>query len=190
MTVRLNTPNKITLGRIFVLPLLVLFLISPSRTTSFLAALVFALSSFSDWLDGHLARKTAQITTLGKLLDPIADKLLLTAALIPLVALGRVAAWMAVILIGREIAVTGLRGIAAERGYIIAASSLGKYKTICEIVSILFLILYYHWGPISFPFLGTLFLWAAMILSLVSGIDYFNKFWNRFPGSPWEGENR
>jgi len=184
MTLRLNTPNKITLGRIFVLPLIVFFLISPSRTTSLLAAFLFALASLSDWLDGHLARRTSQITNLGKMLDPIADKLLLTAALIPLVGLGRAPAWIVVILIGREFAVTGLRAIAAELGHIIAAGSLGKYKTAVEILAVIFLILNYRWGPLSFAFLGEVGLWIAMILSLTSAIEYFNKFWNRIEEVP------
>lgn len=190
MTLRLNTPNKITLGRIFVLPLIVFFLIFPSRTTSFLAALIFALASLSDWLDGHLARRTSQITNLGKMLDPIADKLLLAAALIPLVELGRAPAWIVVILIGREFAVTGLRAIAAERGYIIAASFLGKYKTTVEILTVIFLILNYRWGPVSFAFLGKVGLWIAMILSLISAVDYFNKFWNRIEDVPLPREEK
>ena len=190
MTVRLNTPNKITLGRIFVLPLIVfLLLISPSATFSFLAALVFGLASLSDWLDGHLARRNSQITSLGTMLDPIADKLLLTAALVPLVELGRAPAWLVVILIGREFAVTGLRVIAAERGYIIAASSLGKYKTICEIVAVIFLILNYRW-PLSFAMIGTIGLWIAVILSLISATDYFNKFWKQIDEAPIRGKRK
>jgi len=172
--IRLNLPNRITLCRIFLVPVMLVFLISPSTSGSFIAALIFAAAAFTDWLDGHLARANHQITTLGKLLDPIADKLLITATLIPLVALGRVSPWIAVILIGREFAVTGLRGIAAAKGVIIAASNWGKYKMLCQVVALILLILYY---PPVFIGLGQGILYLSLFLSVASGIDYFRSFW-------------
>ncbi len=124
---QINLPTKLTLFRIFIVPLLIVFLISPSTTFSLIAAFIFLLASLTDWLDGHLARSTNQITTLGKILDPIADKLLICSTLIPLVALGRVPSWMAVILVGRELAVTGLRSIGMVQGIVVPAGSMGKY---------------------------------------------------------------
>lgn len=172
----MNLPNKITLMRIFLLPLIVVFLIRPSFLSSALAALLFGFAIFTDWLDGHLARSTNQVTNLGKLLDPIADKLLIISALIPLVALNRVPAWIAVVLIGREVVVTGLRAIKASQGIVIQASQLGKYKMLFQVIAIILLILNYKILFISFHFLGITALWIAMIISLVSGVDYFLKF--------------
>ncbi|MBI4641791.1 MAG: CDP-diacylglycerol--glycerol-3-phosphate 3-phosphatidyltransferase [Candidatus Tectomicrobia bacterium] len=172
----MNLPNKVTLVRIFLVPLITGFLISPSPVSSFIAACIFSLASFTDWLDGHLARQREETTLLGKLLDPIADKLLITSALIPLVALDRAPAWMVVIIIGREFAVTGLRAVIAAKSVIIAASPLGKYKMISEIVAVLFLILDWKTSLIDLNALGFLALWVAMILGLTSAIDYFTKF--------------
>jgi CDP-diacylglycerol--glycerol-3-phosphate 3-phosphatidyltransferase len=172
----MNLPNKITLIRIFLLPLLVVFLITPSKFSSFIAVIIFIAAVFTDWLDGHVARSTNQVTNLGKLLDPIADKLLVISALIPLVALNRVPAWIAVVLIGREISVSGLRAIKASEGTVIPASQLGKYKMLSQAVAIIFLILHYRFFSIDFHFIGIIILWIAMIITLVSGIDYFLKF--------------
>lgn len=175
---RLNLPNKITIFRIFLLPLLVVFLITPSKIASFLAALIFGLASFTDWLDGHIARSTNQVTTFGKLMDPIADKLLLIAALVPLVEMGRASGWIVVVIICREFAVSGLRILNSHQGIVIPASDLGKYKMAAMITSIILLILNYHIFFISFQFLGTVVLWIALILSIVSGIDYFIRSWS------------
>ena len=179
MISKLNLPNKITLIRIFLLPLIVVLLISPSKLGSFFAVIIFGLASFTDWLDGHLARSTGQITTLGKLLDPIADKLLIVAALIPLVALGRAPAWIVVILICREFAVSGLRIIGMSQNLVIPASTTGKYKMIAQIVAIILLILNYRILFIDFFILGTIALWIALIFSVISGVDYFKKFWDQ-----------
>ncbi len=177
----LNLPNKLTLIRIFLVPFLMVFLlISNSRSFHYIAALIFITAIITDWLDGHIARSTSQVTTLGKLLDPIADKLLISAALISLVQVGRVPAWMVVLLVGRDIAITGLRAIAASQGLIIQASDLGKYKMIFEATAVVFLIL--DWGSpyqwLSFgP--GILLLWVAIGLAIISGVDYFIKFWGK-----------
>jgi CDP-diacylglycerol--glycerol-3-phosphate 3-phosphatidyltransferase len=172
----LNLPNKITLFRIFLVPLIIVFLISPSLGSSFMAAAIFAFAAATDWLDGHLARVTNQVTILGKLLDPIADKLLVIAALVPLVSLGRVSAWIVVVIIGREFAVSGLRMIAATQHIVIAAGEWGKYKMVAEILAILFLILDFNF---LFHWFGLVGIWIAMILSLVSAADYFGQFWRQ-----------
>ncbi len=177
---RLNLPNKITIIRIFLIPLFLVFLISSTKISPLFAASIFGVAAFTDWLDGYLARTTKQVTTLGKLLDPIADKILVTAALIPLVELDRISAWIAVVIIGREFAVSGLRTVAMSQGIVIAASWWGKYKMVFEIISIMFLILNYKIVFFNFLFLGTIAIWIAMAMSLISGIDYFVKFWNQF----------
>ncbi|MFQ5895608.1 MAG: CDP-diacylglycerol--glycerol-3-phosphate 3-phosphatidyltransferase [Nitrospinota bacterium] len=162
-----NAPNTLTLLRIFAAPVLVVILLTASRGGMGLAAFVFAVAALTDWLDGHLARRRGLVTNLGKVLDPIADKLLVTSALIPLVALGRAQAWVVVVIVGREMAVTGLRAMAGCRGLMVSVSTLGKGKMVCEVAAILFLILD------LLPPLGTVLLWAAMVLALVSAADYF-----------------
>jgi len=174
--IHLNLPNKITICRIFLIPVMLVFLITPSPTGSVIAAMIFAAAAFTDWLDGHLARTNHQITTLGKLLDPIADKLLITGALIPLVGLGRVSPWIAAVIIGRELVVMGLRGIAATKGIIIAASQWGKYKMASQVLALVFLILYSHYLLIL---LGQTLLYFSLFLSVGSGVDYFRSFCQR-----------
>ena len=142
----LNLPNVITLARIAVIPLLVLLLMSPSREAGFWAAALFALASITDWLDGYLARRMGIVTIFGKFLDPIADKLIVMAALIMILPFNRVPAWMVLAILGREIVITGLRGIASSEGIVIHASDLGKYKTIFQIVAILGLVLHYDYN--------------------------------------------
>jgi CDP-diacylglycerol--glycerol-3-phosphate 3-phosphatidyltransferase len=169
---QLNWPNRITLIRIFLVPILLVFLMSPQGWYPIMAATIFLIAAFTDWLDGHLARTTNQITRLGQLLDPIADKLLVTAALVSLVGRQQVPAWVAVVILCRELAITGLRALAADRRIIIAADASGKYKMVCFIVGVLCLIL-------NLPFLslpGMIILYAGMLLSVVSGIDYFRKY--------------
>jgi len=156
-------------------PFLLAFLIAPSRVNALMAALIFAGAALTDWLDGHLARSTKQVTTLGKLLDPIADKILLAAGLIPLVGLGRVPAWMAAVMLIREFAVSGLREIAAAEQVIIHASPMAKAKTVLQIVAILLLILNYQTWPLSFPTVGMGLLTLSLVLSLVSGVEYYLK---------------
>lgn len=171
-----NLPNSLTIFRIALIPVLVFFLLSPAKETGFIAALVFSIASVTDWLDGYIARKMGIVTTLGKFLDPVADKLLIAAALIMLAGLGRVPAWMVVIIIGREIAVTGLRSIASSEGIVIAASDLGKGKTILQISAVIGLLLHYQYMGIDFHFVGTVLLWIALVITAWSGIDYFYKF--------------
>lgn len=168
----LNWPNRITLVRIFLVPLLLVFLISPDGWYPFVAASIFLVAAFTDWLDGHLARSTNQITRLGQLLDPVADKVLVTAVLVSLVGRQQVPAWMVAIIICRELAITGLRALAADQQIIIAADVFGKYKTVCFIVGALLLV-------VNIPMLalpGLIFLALGMVLSVVSGIDYLRKY--------------
>jgi CDP-diacylglycerol--glycerol-3-phosphate 3-phosphatidyltransferase len=172
---KINLPTKITLLRILLVPFLLAFLIAPSRVNALMAALIFAGAALTDWLDGHLARSTQQVTTLGKLLDPIADKILLAAGLIPLVGLGRVPAWMAAIMLIREFAVSGLREIAAAEQVIIHASPMAKAKTVLQIAAILFLILNYQVWPLNFYTVGMGLLTLSLVLSLISGVEYYLK---------------
>jgi CDP-diacylglycerol--glycerol-3-phosphate 3-phosphatidyltransferase len=172
---KINLPTKITLLRMLLVPFLLAFLIAPSRVNALVAALIFGAAALTDWLDGHLARSTQQVTTLGKLLDPIADKILLAAGLIPLVGLGRVPAWMAAIMLIREFAVSGLREIAAAEQVIIHASPMAKAKTAFQIAAILLLILDYELEPLTFYMLGMGLLTFSLVLSLISGVEYYLK---------------
>ena len=176
----MNLAIQLTLVRILLVPLVVVFLISTEWIHSLLAAVLFAAAATTDWLDGLIARRRRQETTLGKLLDPVADKLLVAAALISLVQVGRVGAWIVVLIIGREFAVTGLRGIAAAQGLVISASDLAKYKTAFQYVAVTLLILEKN-VPLAleaeYLYLSRGALGAALILTVVSGIDYFIRFY-------------
>lgn len=171
-----NLPNAISILRILTAPVLILFLLSPDKETSFIAAIIFAIAALTDWLDGYLARRMDVETTFGKFLDPLADKLLIATCLVMLIPLGRAPAWMAAVIIGREIAVTGLRGMASLEGVVIAAGSLGKYKTAFQIAAVIALIMHYRLLGIDFHALGIVILWIALVFTLWSGIDYFVKF--------------
>jgi len=184
-----NLPTYITLTRILSIPVLI-WILTSSRFTSqngereILACAVFAAASITDAIDGYLARRRAQVTTLGMLLDPVADKLLIAAAFVTLVQFNPavVPAWMAVIIIGREFLVSGLRSIAANEGYTIQASELGKLKMVVQIVSVLAVILDHHWAYILWLPMRPLALasiWIMVGLSLWSATDYFVAFWRR-----------
>lgn len=179
----LNLPNCISLVRIGMTPVLVVMLLSPGQAMSLAAAIIFVIVCATDWLDGYIARKKGIITSLGKFLDPLADKLLITAAFIMLIPLGRVPAWVVALMIGREIAVTGLRAIAVDSGVVIAASRLGKIKTVSQIVCLVPLIVHYPWHGIDFQFIGSALLVAAFIFTMWSGIDYFIGFFKAGPAA-------
>ena len=168
-----NVPNSLTLFRIFLVPFLVVVLLT--KYSNVLGLGIFLLAAVTDFFDGYFARRLNKMTRIGTLLDPIADKLLMSAAFISLVELGLARAWMVVIIIGREFAVSGLRSIAAQQGVTIAASPLGKTKTVAQVVAIALLIAGYEWLG-EFRFVGELALWVVMLFALVSGIDYFIKF--------------
>jgi CDP-diacylglycerol--glycerol-3-phosphate 3-phosphatidyltransferase len=173
-----NLPNSLTLFRVACIPVLVLLLFFPNKLASFLAALVFALASISDLLDGFLARRQQLVTTFGKFLDPLADKLIVSAALIMLIPLGRAPAWMVVVIVGRELAITGLRSMAVSEGKVISADALGKKKMVFQIVAILGLLLHYEYFGVNFHAVGMFFLWLAVVLTLWSGVNYFRRFWD------------
>ena len=171
-----NIPNALTLVRIVVAPLLMVLLIARSGTATYAAAGLFLAAAVTDFLDGRIARQTGQVSTLGQLLDPVADKLLITAALFALVEVDRVPAWMAVLVVGREIAVTGLRAVAASQGVIIVASDFGKVKMVAQVAAVTLLIL--GSSPLIWA-LGIAALSLALVLGLGSGAEYFWKFLSR-----------
>ena len=171
-----NLPNAISVGRIAAMPLLLLAPLFPDRTGGAVIGLGFLAVALSDLLDGYIARRDGTVTRVGKLLDPMADKLLVTTALIVLVAMGRVPLWgvaLVVIIVGREIAVTGLRAMASAEGVILSASSLGKWKTGFQTAAITGLLIHYSWLAIPMHALGMALLVVASGFALWSGYDYF-----------------
>ena len=179
----LNLPNTLTFARLGAIPIVLICLSFPGRWGSFLAALFFVLASVTDILDGFFARKYGTVTVLGKLLDPLVDKLLVSLTMIMLIPLDRIPVWIVIVIIAREIALTGLRGIAIGEGIVIQASALGKYKTILQSVALGGLCLHYSYLGINFHVVGMVFLWGALILTLWSGWDYFRRFYQLFvPG--------
>jgi CDP-diacylglycerol---glycerol-3-phosphate 3-phosphatidyltransferase len=164
----LNLPNFLTLLRILAVPVVVVALLGETSNGDALAAGVFALAALTDGLDGYFARSRDSVTTFGKLMDPLADKLLITAALLALVSLNRLAPWVAMVIIAREIAVTGLRAIAAERGIVIAASWLGKVKTVLQIAAVIALI-----ATNPAPAWVDALVYLALAATVISGVDYF-----------------
>jgi CDP-diacylglycerol--glycerol-3-phosphate 3-phosphatidyltransferase len=185
----MNLPNALTVTRIFLVPLLVVVLLTRSdgrlilgMREELVGAAIFGIASLTDWLDGYLARRRKQVTALGQVIDPLADKLLISAALISLVQMGLAPAWMVAVIIGREIAVTGLRSLAYSRGVAMPASPLGKIKMVAQVVAILALIL----GDVYLPGLfvvGNVALWVVVVAALVSGADYFRRV-NVGPAAP------
>jgi CDP-diacylglycerol--glycerol-3-phosphate 3-phosphatidyltransferase len=178
----MNLPNTLTLVRIFLVPLLVVVLLTEFEgrrilgvSKELVGAAIFAVASLTDWLDGYLARRRRQVTWLGQMLDPIADKLLTSAAFISLVQLNLAPAWMVALIIGREFAVTALRSLAHTRGLTIPASPLGKIKMASQVAAILLLLL--GWGPLPLlaP-LGYLALWFVMLAAVASAVDYYGRF--------------
>ena len=174
-----NIPNLLSALRILAIPVVIGFLSWPGPLASFLAALIFGLASLTDLLDGYIARQQKRETAVGKLLDPLADKLLVLSCMIMLIPLERIPAWMVVLILGREVAVTGLRGIASAEGMVIAASRWGKVKLILQTFSLIGLMMHYRYLGIDFHLLGMIFLWGALIITLWSGIDYFGKFYRK-----------
>jgi CDP-diacylglycerol--glycerol-3-phosphate 3-phosphatidyltransferase len=164
----LNVPNFLTVLRILLVPVIVVALLAETPNGDTLAAVVFAVAAFTDGLDGYIARSRGSVTTFGKLMDPIADKLLIIAPLVLLVSVDRIAAWVAMVIIAREFAVTALRMVAAERGVVIAAGPLGKLKTILQVAAIFALI-----AVQSSPAWVDLLVYLAVAVTVVSGADYF-----------------
>lgn len=169
-----NVPNALTLFRIFLVPFLVAVLLTKFSGREYVGLAIFLVAAVTDFFDGYFARRYNKMTKLGALLDPMADKLLMSAAFISLVELNLARAWMVVIIIGREFAVDSLRAIAAQQGVTIAASPLGKTKTVSQVISVSLLILSYELG--EYKFIAELSLWVVMLFALVSAVDYFIKF--------------
>ncbi len=170
----MNLPNALTVLRIFLVPILVVVLLT--RTGGLMLGVgIFGVAVLTDYLDGYFARRRNQVTRLGTLLDPLADKLLTASAFLSLVEMDAIPAWMVMIILGREFAVTGLRNVAAGRGYLIAASGLGKGKMVAQVVAIFLLLLGRRFEILRLP--GLAALWIVVVLAIVSGIDYFRIFW-------------
>lgn len=172
----LNQANRLTLFRIISIPVIVVLMMFPSRLWTFLAAILFSAAAITDYLDGFYARRKGLVSNLGKVMDPVADKLLVSSSFIMLTANGWVDAWIVCIIIGRELAVTGLRNIIAGKGEDISASTLGKYKTGFQIAAIIPLMFHFPYFGIDLNAIGTIFLWGALAFTIWSGVDYFVKF--------------
>ena len=177
----INIPNLLSLSRILSVPVFILLMLEPNPVRALAAGIVFSLASATDWLDGYLARKWGQVTKVGKLLDPIADKILIMSALVILVEIRSdvVHSWIAIVIIGREFAVTGLRAIASSEGIIIPAETVGKYKVGAQITAVLSLLLDYYLTREWLRDVGSLALWVAMILSVYSAVQYFRTYWKK-----------
>ncbi|MBI3280949.1 MAG: CDP-diacylglycerol--glycerol-3-phosphate 3-phosphatidyltransferase [Acidobacteria bacterium] len=182
----MNLPNTLTLMRIFLVPVIVAALVQPkvqlepigiNVPNDLLALITFLAAALTDLLDGYLARRWQQITTVGTLLDPIADKLLISSALISLVQVNAVPAWMVVLVVGREFAVTGLRSIAAAHGYVIKASDLAKTKLVTQVIATALLMLSIRWKELHT--LAMVWMWCVVFFSMASAALYFRKFWRK-----------
>jgi CDP-diacylglycerol---glycerol-3-phosphate 3-phosphatidyltransferase len=177
----LNLPNLVTATRMLLIPVFVVLFSHPTPPRAIAAATVFAVAAITDWLDGYLARRRSQITKLGRLLDPIADKLLVLSGLILLVEFHQVGALLAILIIAREVVVTGIRAIAATEGIVMSAETTGKYKMVAQVVAIVLLILEH--SPLlavwNVHLAGTILLYVALGLGLWSGGQYLGKFWRQ-----------
>lgn len=187
----LNLPNLMTLGRIGLVPVYLAFLAYEDRHRSFAAAVVFAVAAISDWLDGWVARISHSVTTLGKFLDPLADKVIVLSALVMLERLGRVPVWVIVVILAREFLISGLRTLAAGEGLVIDASQGGKWKTSLQLTGIISLMLHYHYAinywvatvQTDFQAVGITLLYLSLLPSLVSAVNYVRQFYLLDTGS-------
>jgi CDP-diacylglycerol--glycerol-3-phosphate 3-phosphatidyltransferase len=181
----LNAPNLMTLGRIALVPVFLYLLYYENRRNSFWAASLYAVCALSDWFDGWLARISDKVTTLGKFLDPLADKVIVLSALVMLVRLGRVAVWVVVVIVAREFLISGLRTIAASEGLLISASQGGKWKTSLQLCGIICLMLHYHFAidyffgtlVTDFQAVGTWLLYLSLLPGIASAVEYVRAFY-------------
>lgn len=171
-----NLPNSITLIRLGVIPVLFLLLLNPGRILSLLIAIVFIIAAVTDLLDGYIARKYDIVTKIGKYIDPLADKLIVNTAMIMMIPIGRIPAWIVAVIIMRDFAVDGLRGIASD-DFVIYASKLGKQKTLCQIFAVSALLIHYPFFGADAHAVGMAVLYLALVLTLWSGVDYFMRFY-------------
>ena len=179
----MNLPNKLTLTRVIMIPVFLVLLLSgivPAPYNRYAAVIIFILASFTDYLDGHIARKYNLITNFGKFMDPLADKLLVTSALISMVEMGEIAAWIVIVIISREFIITGFRLIAVENGVVIAASWWGKIKTVSQMIMIIIVIS--NIGGEAGEFLGNILIYVSAIFTVISGVDYIVKNINVLKG--------
>lgn len=174
----LNISNYLTFLRIISIPFVLIPLQSENPNSSLLAAVIFTSAFVTDWLDGFVARKKNLITKFGKILDPLADKLLIGCSLIMLIGMDRIDAWIGVLIIGREIAVTWLRAMLAAKGHILSSSWWGKYKTFFQALALIPLMIHYPYYSIDFHFWGVLILWIALLLTVWSGLLYFIQYYS------------
>jgi CDP-diacylglycerol--glycerol-3-phosphate 3-phosphatidyltransferase len=177
-----NLPNLVTMGRVALVPLVILFMDNFSPLRSFIASLLYLGAAAGDALDGYLARSRGQVSMLGKFLDPLADKLIVTAVLVFMVGLGRVPAWLVVVLLARDLAINGLRSVASAQGLVIAASDGGKIKTALQLVAIMMLLIHFRYPalgvgiPLDYHKVGLTMLYISMAASLLSGAEYLRNF--------------
>lgn len=168
----MNLPNKLTTLRMILVPV---FIVAYLMGYNYVSAAIFIVASLTDFLDGHIARKRNLITNFGKIMDPLADKLLVTSAFVCMVQAGVVPAWMVIVILAREFAITGLRSVAASEGVVIAAAWSGKVKTVTQMIAVIFLLIgNWPFRLISFPF-AEIMLWIAVIMTVYSGIEYIYK---------------
>jgi CDP-diacylglycerol--glycerol-3-phosphate 3-phosphatidyltransferase len=178
-----HLPNVLTLGRMVLVPPIIILLFFPGKFTSALAAFIFLIASLTDFFDGFVARRFGVESSFGKFLDPIADKVLVTATLIMLINLGRVPAWVVMLIISREIAVSALRSISRSWDTVLSPSPIGKLKAVFQFAAIVPLIIHYKYNiffPIDFHIIGMFLIYTALVLTLWSGIDYFVKFYYEY----------
>jgi CDP-diacylglycerol---glycerol-3-phosphate 3-phosphatidyltransferase len=177
-----NLPNLVTMSRVVMIPFVLIFIDNFNPLRSFIASMLYLAAAAGDFLDGYLARSRGEVSMLGKFLDPLADKLLVTAVLVYMVALARVPAWIVVVLIGRDLAISGLRSIAAAQGLVIAASDGGKIKTALQLVAIMMLLVYFRYPVLGtsimldYTVVGNRILFISMLVSLFSGAQYLRHF--------------
>ena len=179
--VLLNLANKLTLSRILLVPIIVVLLLFPGKWTCLFATLLFILASATDWIDGYVARRSGTVTSFGKFLDPLADKVLISSILIMLTQHGWVPGWIVAVIVARELMVTGMRAMAMEQGVVIAADKYGKLKTIVQIFALIPLTLHYRWFGLNPLPLGSVLLYIALVLTVFSGANYlyaFRNCWN------------
>ncbi|HUH65543.1 MAG TPA: CDP-diacylglycerol--glycerol-3-phosphate 3-phosphatidyltransferase [Syntrophales bacterium] len=175
----LNVPNTVTLLRITVIPVLFFLLLAPGELGSLIIGGLFILAALTDLLDGYLARRYGAVTVMGQFLDPIADKLIVNTAMILMIPIGRISAWIVAVIIIRDFVVDGIRAISQSEGHIIQASRLGKRKTLCQVFAVSALMIHYPLFGADAHAVGTVILYIALVMSLWSGVDYFIKFYEK-----------